>query len=138
MKTEFAPDLILYNGKIVTVDSRFSIVEAVAVYDGKFAATGSSASIRELAGKHTRTVDLRGRCLVPGQMDNHVHFLLAGLDGLQSGAKVNIATLQSIEEILDAIHKRAQSTPQGRMDRHLLYVPGSITRGTLSDPRRPG
>ena len=50
MKIEFSPDLILYNGKIVTVDSHFSIVEAVAVYDGKFVATGNSTDIRELAG----------------------------------------------------------------------------------------
>ena len=132
MKIEFAPDLILYDGKIVTVDSRFSVVEAVAVYDGKFVAIGSSADIRELAGNKTQQVNLQGRCVVPGQMDNHVHFLLAGLDGLQAGAKVNIATLQSIEEILDAIHKRAQNTPKGEwIGTSCMY------RGALKEGRFP-
>ena len=132
MKIEFSPDLILYNGKIVTVDSHFSIVEAVAVYDGKFVATGSSADIRELAGNSTKRVNLHGRCVIPGQMDNHVHFMLAGLDGLRSGAKVNIATLQSIEEILDAIHKRAQTTPKGEwIGTSCMY------RGALREGRFP-
>lgn len=132
MKIEFAPDLILYDGRIVTVDSPFSVVEAVAVYGGKFVAIGSSADVRELAGNKTQQVNLQGRCVVPGQMDNHVHFLLAGLDGLQSGAKVNIATLQSIEDILDAIHKRAQSTPKGEwIGTSCMY------RGALKEGRFP-
>ena len=132
MKIEFSPDLILYNGKIVTVDSHFSIVEAVAVYDGKFVAIGNSTDIRELAGNSTKRVNLHGRCVIPGQMDNHVHFMLAGLDGLRSGAKVNIATLQSIEEILDAIHKRAQTTPKGEwIGTSCMY------RGALREGRFP-
>ena len=132
MKIEFSPDLILYNGKIVTVDSHFSIVEAVAVYDGKFVATGNSADIEVLAGNHTKKVNLHGRCVIPGQMDNHVHFMLAGLDGLRSGAKVNIATLQSIEEILDAIRKRAQTTPKGEwIGTSCMY------RGALREGRFP-
>ena len=132
MKIEFSPDLILYNGKIVTVDSHFSIVEAVAVYDGKLVATGNSADIEVLAGNHTKKVNLHGRCVIPGQMDNHVHFMLAGLDGLRSGAKVNIATLQSIEEILDAIHKRAQTTPKGEwIGTSCMY------RGALREGRFP-
>ena len=132
MINEFAPDLILYNGRIVTVDSSFRVVEAVAVYDGKFAAVGNSTEIRALAGNKTQQVNLQGRCVVPGQMDNHVHFLLAGLDGLQAGAKVNIATLQSIEEILDAIHKRAQNTPKGEwIGTSCMY------RGALKEGRFP-
>ena len=54
-----APDVIYFNGKIVTVDPRFSIAEAMAVSGGKFAAVGSNADIRKLAGPATRIVDLR-------------------------------------------------------------------------------
>ena len=132
MKVDFSPDLILHNGKIVTVDSNFSVVEAVAIYDGKFVAVGRNADIEGLAGNNTRLINLHGRCVVPGQMDNHVHFLLAGLDGLQSGAKVNIATLQSIEEILNAIRERVQNTPAGEwIGTSCMY------RGALQEGRFP-
>ncbi len=132
MKIEFSPDLVLYNGKIVTVDSRFTVAEAVAVYDGKFVAVGNSADVRALAGNMTKKVNLHGRCVVPGQMDNHVHFLLAGLDGLQAGAKVNIATLQSIDEILGAIRERAQRIPKGEwIGTSCMY------RGALKEGRFP-
>ena len=80
MASQFAPDLILCNAKIVTVDRQFSVQEAVAVYDGKVVAVGDTASIKALAGSATKVVDLRGRCVVPGQYDNHVHTVLAGLD----------------------------------------------------------
>ena len=128
----FAPDLILYNGKIATVDAAFSIQEAVAVYDGKFVAVGSTSAVKELAGKGTKLVDLKGRCAVPGQFDNHVHFLLAGMDALGSKAKVDIANLQSIEEILDAIRKRAAATPKGEwIGTSCMY------RGALKEGRFP-
>ncbi len=48
-----APDMVLVNGKVVTVDSDFSIAEAVAISDGKFVAVGSSAQIQALAGAST-------------------------------------------------------------------------------------
>ena len=132
MNIEFSPDLILYNGKIVTVDKNFSVVEALAIYDGKFIALGNSTDIEGLAGSRTKKINLQGRCVVPGQMDNHVHFLLAGLDGLQSGAKVNIATLQSIEEVLNAIRERAQNTPKGEwIGTSCMY------RGALKEGRFP-
>jgi predicted amidohydrolase YtcJ len=132
MKVDFSPDLVLYNGKIVTVDDCFSIAQAVAIFDGKFVAIGSSTEIENLAGNRSKKINLKGRCVVPGQMDNHVHFLLAGLDGLQSGAKVNIATLQSIEDILNAIHERAQNTPKGEwIGTSCMY------RGALREGRFP-
>jgi len=129
---KFAPDLILYNGKIITVDAAFSIQEAVAVYDGKFAAVGSTSAVKGLAGKGTKLVNLEGRCVVPGQFDSHVHFLLAGLDALGSKAKVDIAQLQSIEEILDAIRKRVATTPKGKwIGTSCMY------RGALKEGRFP-
>src|SRR5687767_6723592 len=107
MTVEFSPDLILHNAKVVTVDPHFSIHEAVAVHGGKFVAVGSSADIRSLAGKRTELLDIKGRCVLPGQIDNHVHFLLAGLDALGSRAKLDIARLSSIEDMMKAIAERA-------------------------------
>lgn len=129
---EFAPDLILTNGQIVTVDKVFSVAEALAVYDGKIVAIGKTDEVRALRGRRTETVDLRGRCVVPGQMDNHVHFVLAGLDALGGEAKVNIATLQSIDEIVAAIKRRVDDTPAGEwVGTSCMY------RGALTDGRFP-
>ena len=68
-----APDLILYNGKIVTVDAPFTIAQAVAIRNGRFARVGDNQSVRRLAGPATQSIDLRGRTVVPGLADNHLH-----------------------------------------------------------------
>lgn len=132
MSVGFAPDLVLTNAKIVTVDGDFSVVEAMAVYDGKVVALGSSGEMSNLVGPGTTVRDLGGRCVVPGQMDNHVHFLLAGLDALGGEAKVDIATSQSIEEILREIGQRAAVTPKGEwIGTSCMY------RGALAEGRFP-
>ena len=132
MNIEFSPDLILHNGKVVTVDDGFSVQEAVAVYDGKIVAVGSSAEITALAGQRTKSENLHGRCLIPGQIDNHTHFLLAGMDAIGSKAKVDIAMLQSIDEILDAISARAKAIPKGEwIGTSCMY------RGALKEGRFP-
>src|SRR5262245_29039147 len=68
-----APDLILSNGKIITVDERFTIAQAVAVKGDRIIAVGSNADVNPLAGPSTRRIDLRGRAVIPGLIDNHLH-----------------------------------------------------------------
>jgi predicted amidohydrolase YtcJ len=67
-------DIILTNGKIITVDAQFSIAQAVAVRGDRIIAVGSTQDITRLAGPNTRRIDLRGRSVVPGFIDNHAHF----------------------------------------------------------------
>src|ERR1700704_1538120 len=66
-------DTILINGKILTVDNQFSAREALAIREGKIMATGSTADVRKLAGPGTRVIDLQGRTVIPGLIDNHMH-----------------------------------------------------------------
>src|SRR3954470_12656072 len=68
-------DLILVNGKIVTVDERFTIAQAVAVRGDRIVAVGTSADIGRFAGPNTRRVDLGGKAVIPGLIDNHMHLL---------------------------------------------------------------
>lgn len=70
-------DLILHNGVIWTVDDNKPTVQAVAVKDAKFVVVGSNADALKLRGPSTRVIDLRGRFVVPGFNDNHVHFASA-------------------------------------------------------------
>jgi predicted amidohydrolase YtcJ len=71
-------DLILSNGKIVTVDERFTIAQAVAVAGDRIIAVGTNQDVSRLAGPATRRIDLRGRTVVPGLIDNHMHLLRYG------------------------------------------------------------
>jgi predicted amidohydrolase YtcJ len=68
-------DLVVRNAKILTVDDRFSIAAALAIRDGRFVAVGSEQDIRPHIGERTRVLDARGRTVVPGLIDTHVHAL---------------------------------------------------------------
>jgi predicted amidohydrolase YtcJ len=72
------PDMVLYNGKISTVDENNSTVEALAIRDGEILATGSNAEIKRLAKHGTKLVDLRGRRVLPGLIDGHIHGMREG------------------------------------------------------------
>jgi len=72
-----APDLVLTNGKIITVDERFSIAQAVAIRGDRIVATGTNQEIGQLAGANTRRIDLKGKAVIPGLIDNHMHLLRA-------------------------------------------------------------
>ncbi|MBI2821081.1 MAG: amidohydrolase family protein [Acidobacteria bacterium] len=75
-------DMVLHNGKILTADRKFTIVEAAAIRDGKFLAVGNNDRILTMAGPQTRRVDLRGRSVVPGFIDTHLHSAFIGNNGM--------------------------------------------------------
>jgi predicted amidohydrolase YtcJ len=74
------PNLVLVNGKVLTVDAGFSIAEAVAVRDGRVLAIGSNADMRRLVGPETRVVDAGGNSIVPGFIDSDGDNAFAGGD----------------------------------------------------------
>ena len=67
-----APDLILSNGKIITVDERFTIAQAVAIQGDRIVAVGTNQEMAQLAGANTRRIDLMGRAVIPGLIDNRI------------------------------------------------------------------
>jgi predicted amidohydrolase YtcJ len=94
-----SPDLVLINGKVLTMDDRSSVVEALAVLDGKILATGSNASVKSIISARTRVLDLAGKTVVPGLIDTHAHFKAAGL----SEYVVSMSRAKTVVEALDAI-----------------------------------
>ena len=70
-----APDQILSNGKILTVDADFNIVDAIALDGDRILAIGSNEEILALADPETEITDLEGRTVIPGLIDNHVHYI---------------------------------------------------------------
>jgi predicted amidohydrolase YtcJ len=73
------PDDIFFDGRVVTVDSGFTIVRALAVRDERIVAVGDDASVRAWAGPNTRTHDLGGRMMLPGLIDSHTHPTMAAM-----------------------------------------------------------
>src|SRR5438874_10889752 len=104
-----AADLILHNGKIVTVDSNFSIQQAIAIKDGKIAAVGTNQSVLIEKGPHTNVIDLQGRMILPGLIDSHVHALGAAL----SEFREKLPPLNSFAAIQNYIREQARKTPKG-------------------------
>ncbi len=103
-------DLILHGGKIVTVDSRFSVAEALAIRDGRITAVGASADLlRTERGPKTKLMDLRGKTVLPGLNDAHVHVLGSAL----SEYRQKLPPLDSIVAIQAYVRERAARTPKG-------------------------
>jgi len=103
-------DIILRNGKIVTVDRSFSIKQAVAIKDGRFLAVGSDRDVRILTGPRTRVVDLAGHTVIPGLIDSHIHATVAGLSW---DAELHWEQLRSLADGLKLIAKVTESQPVG-------------------------
>src|SRR5215831_17489090 len=70
-------DTVVTNGKILTVDKDYRVVEALAINDGRIVARGTSAEMARYAGPNTKTIDVKGATVIPGLIDNHFHFTRA-------------------------------------------------------------
>jgi predicted amidohydrolase YtcJ len=104
-------DLVLYQGKIVTMDGNSSIATAVAIKNGRITRLGSDADVRKSeAGPHTKEINLAGKCVVPGLIDAHVHPLGAGL----SEYRGEIPSLASYADVQNYIRTKAKTTPKGK------------------------
>ena len=123
-------DTVLFNGKVMTVDTEFSIREAMAVADGKVFATGTTEAIKKLADGHTRLIDLGGRTVIPGLTDGHIHGVRAALT---FGTEVNWIGVPSLKEALEKIRQAAAAQPAGSW----IVVAGGWTEEQFSEKRRP-
>jgi len=121
---------VLLNGKIVTVDSRFSTAEALAIRDDRIVAAGTSAALRKMAGAHARVIDLEGRTVIPGLIDSHMHAIRAALS---FSTEVNWIGTRSLTEALDRMREASHSMPPGAW----LIVAGGWNAQQFSENRRP-
>jgi hypothetical protein len=101
--------LVLVNGKIVTVDERFSVASGVAIDGDRITATGTSARVLANAGPRTEVVDLRGRTVIPGLIDNHNHFVRA-----TEQVEVRLEGVRSRAEALRVLRHGAAALPPGQ------------------------
>lgn len=71
-------DLVVRNGKVLTVDAKFTTAEAVAIRDGVFVKVGTDAEIKLLIGEKTRVINACGKSVTPGLIESHVHAIGVG------------------------------------------------------------
>ena len=113
------PNLVLYNGRILTVDARFSVAEAVALRDGRILAVGTNDQIKRLVGPSTRSIDLRGKTVVPGFIDSDGDNAFAGGDLYKDtmvngkvGTKVRGDSVPDmLKQVTALVHEAAPGSP---------------------------
>ena len=103
------PDMILFNGKIITVDQKSTIAQAVAVKDDKIIAVGTNDEIKKLAGKETKMIDVQGKAVVPGLNDAHLHPEMAMVSELSD----KIPDLHTLAELFAWIKSETEIKKQG-------------------------
>ena len=106
-------DMVLLNGKIVTMDSEESIADAVAVKYGRLLKVGSNKEVKGLAGESTRVIDLKGKCVIPGLIDSHCHMMNVGAGRLLYVDLSQEAGVHSIKDLVDRLRDRAEETHAG-------------------------
>lgn len=105
----FCADLIVYNGKIVSVDSAFRIYSAMAVEDGRIIALGSDEDVLRHQTNRTKQVDLKGKTVLPGLIDSHGHPASASVFEFDH----TVPEMDSIADILEYIRARASVVQPG-------------------------
>lgn len=103
-----APDLVLFNGKVISVDRGFTIHQAVAIIGDRILAVGNDDQMRAVAGPATRMIDLEGRSVIPGLMDNHLH-------GAGGGAGVDLSRARTLADVEAALRARVAASAPGEV-----------------------
>src|SRR5512146_2268953 len=122
-------DLVLTNGKIITVDERFSIAQAVAIRGDRIVATGTDQEIARLAGPNTRRIDLKGKAVIPGLIDNHMHLLRAAATWVK---EVRWDGVDSRKQAVEMLRARVKAAVPGEW---IYNIGGWAHQQFTDDPR---
>ena len=125
-----APDLILHRGLFVTLDRSNPNATAVAIKDGRFTHVGHDHEIMALAGPMTKIVDLRGRRVLPGLIDNHLHIIRGGLN---FNLELRWDGVRSLAVAMEMLKQQVAITPAPQWVR----VVGGFTEHQFVEKRLP-
>lgn len=103
-------DLVLINGKILTQNPAQPTAEAIAVEEGKIAFVGTDVAVKRFVGKKTKVIDLKGRAVVPGFIDTHIHLA----DYAQVLTWLDLTDVESIKQMQALLGARVKKTPKGK------------------------
>ncbi len=123
-------DLILHHGLITTLDRSNPAASAVAVKDGRFLAVGHDAEIMALKGPETRVVDLKGKRVLPGLIDNHTHVVRGGLN---FNMELRWDGVRSLADAMNMLKRQVAITPAPQWVR----IVGGFTEHQFAEKRLP-
>jgi predicted amidohydrolase YtcJ len=116
-----AADLVLTNGRVLTVDANDRIAEAVAVAAGVIVAVGTSEEIKAHIGPRTEVIDLKGRTATPGLIDSHVHF-----SGAAALYTVDLSDAASVKDVLERVRAQVARSKPGEWVRGRGWDEGKL------------
>ena len=125
-----AKDMILINAKVTTLDRENPVAEAVAIRDGKFLAVGREQDVRAAAGPDATVIDAKGRRLIPGLIDSHIHVIRGGLN---YNMELRWEGVPSLSEAMAMLKRQAENTPPPQWVR----VVGGFTEHQFAEKRLP-
>ncbi len=125
-----APDLILVNGKVITVDSNDRIAEALAIKDGKIVAIGTSQTIEGLAGRFTKKIDLKHQTVTPGLIDAHIHFTTSKWS-VPNMVDLSYPNVKSIEDVKKLIAQKVKELKPGEWIQGMGWDEGKLEEKRL-------
>lgn len=128
-----AADLAFLNGRIITVDDAFSVVPAIAVKGGRIIATGGNSDVKAVTGAGTEVIDLKGRTMLPGIIDSHIHAALYGGTRPPMVLNVSYPVVKSIRDIIKIIAEKVKTTKPGEWIRGIGWDDGYLEE-CLKDP----
>ena len=105
-------NLILVNGRVLTVDSADHVVQAVGIAGNRIVAVGTTAEVERAAAPNARRIDLAGRTVTPGLLDAHIHFSGGGADRLY-GLDLSYPNVKSIADVGAAVRSKAAAVASG-------------------------
>jgi hypothetical protein len=123
-------DLILYNGRITTLDRQSPETTAVAIRDGRFVAVGTDREVMLLSGPRTQRINLKGRRAVPGLIDSHMHIIRGGLN---YNMELRWDSVRSLSQAMRMLKEQVDRTPVPQWVR----VVGGFTEHRFSEKRLP-
>jgi len=121
-----AADMIIRNANILTVDDDFNIRQAVAVADGRIVAVGSDEDIKAHIGPRTRVLDAKGRTVLPGINESHMHGPFFGATRPPIAIDLTFPAVKSVPEMVEALRLRAAETGPGQWIRGFGWDQGSL------------
>ncbi|WP_040856781.1 amidohydrolase [Phyllobacterium sp. YR531] len=123
-------DTIIHNARITTLDRKKPAAAAVAIKDGKFLAVGSNEEVLALADDNTKVIDLKGRSLIPGLIDNHTHVVRGGLN---FNMELRWDGVRSLSDAMSMLKRQVDVTPAPQWVR----VIGGFTEHQFAEKRLP-